>query len=78
MKTYMYKTKDQGARGYNRTIVVYRIIKNQPILLGYNDKINTAVTYGDKGEAVQLISLLCGHKHNSYEFESKNIRLFGV
>ena len=78
MKTYMYKASEGGARGYNRTITVYRIKNNVPEFLGYNDKIHTASTYGDYGEAVQVIGAICGHKHDSYKFLSDNIQLFGV
>ena len=72
MKTYLYKATDNGARGYNRCITVYRVKRNKPEYIGHNDKINTASTYGDKGEAVCLIRKLCGHKGDSYHFTSGN------
>jgi len=78
MITYIYKATDGGARGYNRTITVYRVKNNTPYWLGYNDKIDTASTYGDKGEAVTLIGELCGHKNNHYKFDSNNIQLLSV
>jgi hypothetical protein len=78
MKTYIYKATEGGARGYNRTITVYRVKNNKPEFLGYNDKIDTASTYGDKGEAVSLIGELCGHKNDHYSFDSENIQLFEV
>ena len=78
MKTYLYKATDDGARGFNRTVSVYRVINNKPEWIGANDRIHTASTYGDFGEAVQLIGELRGHKHNSYKFDSKNIQLFEV
>jgi len=75
----MYKAIDSSdAYGFNRTIAVYEIKHNKPIYLGYNDKIDTASTYGDKGEAVQLISELKGHKHDNYKFLSKNINLYSI
>ena len=79
MKTYIYKAIDSSERrGYNRTIAVYRVINNRPEYLGMNDEIQTAATYGDKGEAVQLIGKLCGHKHNNYGFISNNIKLYSI
>jgi len=78
MKTYLYKAIDRGARGYNRSIAVYRVKNNRPEYLGINDHINTASTYGDVGEAVQLIGKLCGHKNDHYKFESKNIKLIAI
>lgn len=78
MKTYIYKATEGGARGFDRTVTVYRVRRNRPEFLGYNDRINTAYTYGDKGEAVQLICKLCGHKGDSYSFSSLNISLWSV
>lgn len=78
MKTYMYTVSSSSVRGYNRTIEVYRVIKNQPKFIGSNDRINTASAVGDKGEAVKLIGKLCGHKHDNYKFDSKNINLWSV
>ena len=78
MKTYIYKAIEGGARGFNRTVSVYRVKNNVPEYLGSNDRIQTASTYGDYGEAVTLIGQICGHKNNHYKFESENIQLFGV
>ncbi len=78
MKTYIYKATEGGARGFNRTISVYRVKNNRPEYLGCNDRIDTASTYGDKGEAVQVICKLCGHKGDSYNFSSGNINLWSV
>ena len=79
MKTYIYTaTEGSTARGYNRTINVYRVKNNKPTWIGQDNKINTASTYGDKGEAVQLIGSVCGHKHNNYKFLSTNIQIFEV
>ena len=78
MKTYIYKATEGGARGFNRTITVYRMKNNKPEYLGYNDRIHTASTYGDKGEAVTLIGELCGHKNDHYGFTAANINLWSV
>ena len=78
MITYLYKSTDNGARGYNQCITVYRVKNNVPQWLGYNDKISTASSYGERGEAVTLLGELCGHKNNHYKFDSKNIQLLEV
>jgi hypothetical protein len=78
MPTYIYSVRDGGDRGYNQTVVVYRMRNNVPEYLGKNSKINTAVTYGPMGEAVRLVGKLCGHRHNNYRFDSPNIHLYQV
>ncbi len=79
MKTYIYRAIDRSAKlGYNRTIVVYRIINNKPVYVGSNAKINTVSTYGDKGEAIQIAGKVKGHKHDMYEFDSDNIQMISL
>jgi len=79
MKTYIYKATDGSQeRGFDRTVTVYRVINNKPVCIGINARINTASTYGDKGEAVQIAGKAKGHKHNHYEFDSANIRMIGL
>lgn len=79
MKTYIYKAEDKGARGYNRTITVYRMKNNQPELVGYNDKIDTAGYKGDRAVACNIISDKTGAKMaDGYNLLSKNIVIFEV
>jgi len=79
MKTYLFKATDSSTvRGYNRTIDVYRMKHNRPEWIGRDDEINTASTYGDKGEAVQLIAKIEGVKADSYNILDPNVQLFEV
>jgi hypothetical protein len=43
-------------RGYNKTIVVYRMVDNEPFLVGMDDKISTASYKGDKAVANAIIA----------------------
>ncbi len=79
MKTYLYTvTNLSTARGYNRTITVYRMLRNEPIFVCHNTKTSTVAWYGDRGEAIQLISKIEGYGHDHYSFNDKSIRLFLV
>ena len=81
MKTYIYKaTSSSDQRGYNRTITCYRVINNQPMYIGYNDKINTASYKGDYAIACQLISKVdhCKMEKDGYGLQSKHINVISV
>jgi len=79
MKTYIYKvTHSSTIRGYNRTVEVYRIKHNEPIYIGYNDRINTASYKGDRAVAGKLISDIDGHKFEGYDLVSENIQIFEI
>lgn len=55
MKTYIYKAeKGSSIKGFNRTITVYRVKKNKPIMLKYNDRICTASSKGDRAVAWRM------------------------
>ena len=81
MKTFIFKVEHSSTvRGYNRTIKVYHVKNNQPIWIGYDDKINTAGYKGDYAVACQVIADECGHKMDKrgYTLESKNIRVLEI
>ena len=81
MKTFIYKVMDgSNARGYNKTVVVYRMKRNVPDLVGYDEHVDTAAFKGYKTVAHQLISDSLGYKMNAkgYALESKDIQLFEV
>ncbi|AHK11327.1 hypothetical protein S14_218 [Shewanella sp. phage 1/4] len=81
MKTYLYTVDyDSSARGYNRTIVVYRIKNNQPLFVGSNNEINTASYKGDYAIACELISANDSHKmdNTGYRLQSKNIKILSI
>lgn len=57
MTTYIYTVKNSSPkRGYNRTINVYRLEDNQPLHIGYDDKISTSGYKGDYATACDIIS----------------------
>ena len=80
MRTYIFTVEDHStARGYNQTIRVYRMKRNVPHFVGYNDKINTASTYGEYAVARQIVRDAGLEKmKDSYHFASDNIRLIPV
>jgi len=81
MKTYFYTVKhDSDLRGYNRTITVYRVKNNQPIFVGYDEKINTAGYKGDYAIACKIVSLTDKHAMDKtgYYLDSKNIKVIGI
>jgi hypothetical protein len=54
MKTYIYQEIDSPARGFNKRIIVYRMVRNRPIHVGSGDR-HTAAWRGAHGEAVVII-----------------------
>ena len=81
MKTYFYKViQDSSARGFNREVHVYRVKNNQPIFIGYDDRINTASYKGDHAIASAIISKNDKHKMDKkgYFLLSKNIQLLSI
>jgi hypothetical protein len=56
MRTYIYNATDKSAaRGFNRTITVYRIKHNRPYFVASNNEISTASYVGDRGEAMRIV-----------------------
>jgi hypothetical protein len=81
MKTYIFKVQQSSsARGYNRTVYVYRMKNNQPIFVGYDEEINTASYKGDRAIAAKIISENDKMKMDKggYNLESKNVQLFEI
>jgi len=81
MITFIYSVKDGSvARGYNQTVTVWRLKQNKPVYIGYNDKINTAYTKGEKGEAISIITENTNHKSvkNGYDMDSTKYALYQV
>ncbi len=81
MKTFIFKVQQSsGARGYNRTVYVYRMKNNQPIFVGYDEEINTASYKGDRAIASKIISDNEGMKmdQGGYNLQSKNVQLFEI
>jgi len=81
MKTYIYTVDHSSTeRGYNRTIVVYRIKRNQPLIIGTNNRINTASYKGDYAIASAIIAKHDNHQlnHGGYFLKNKSIKLIEV
>lgn len=61
MKTYLYKVLDNSSkRGFNRTIIVYRVKHNKPYRIAFNEDIQTKAYKGDKLLAMDMISNVDG------------------
>ncbi len=78
---------ERGARGFNRTVMVYQLLgHNKPLYIGHNDKINAASTKGNYAEACKIISDKTGHRlskgggsiGHGYSMESKHINIYCV
>jgi hypothetical protein len=81
MKTYIFKVQQSSsARGYNRTVYVYRMKNNQPVFVGYDEEINTASYKGDRAIAAKIISENDKMKMDKggYNLESRNVQLFEI
>jgi hypothetical protein len=80
MDTFIYKVIDSSAkRGFNKTIVVYRMLDNEPIHLAVDEKINTGSYTGDRGCVNQLIADNCeGYEMIDSYTLNKSVRLYSV
>lgn len=55
MKSFIFTVTESPKRGCNRRITAYRIKRNLPVFLGYED-VNTASFYGNPATARQIIA----------------------
>ncbi len=81
MKTFIYiVTNSSPVRGYNRSIRVYQMVKNNPVRIGDDERINTAAYKGDYAVACQIIADNTNLKMNAtgYGLESKNVQVLDV
>ena len=80
MDTFIYKVIESSVkRGFSRTIVVYRMLDNEPIHLAVDDCIDTGGYVGDRG----CVNVLIAANFEGYEIIgsynlNKSIRLFSV
>jgi len=75
MKHYYIKTLNTSLkRGYNTTVTVYEIVKNDLCYIGESHH-NTASWKGNTGCACTILNKARGHKTNGYTLISKNITL---
>lgn len=55
--SFIYKVENHSSkRGYNRTIVVYRMVDNAPLLVALNDKISPASYKGNIAVVANIIA----------------------
>lgn len=87
MQTFIYTVRHESPkRGYNRTVVVYRIVKNKPIFIDSDIEINTASYKGDYAVACKIISDKLGYKLDGgdrycgagYKLERKDVKIIEV
>ena len=79
MKTYIYLlTEGSDARGFNRTVTVWRVKNNVPVWLASNNRIHTKGWRGDKCEAALLIAETEGYKLDKYKIVNKDVQIIGL
>lgn len=77
---YIFLVENSSAeRGFNRTVTVYKIVRNKPEYVGKDDKQNSAAWVGGYAVACKIISAEHGHKMaDSYSLKNKSINLWSV
>lgn len=77
---YIYRLDDSSTeRGFNRTVTVYKIVRNKPEYVGKDDRQNSAGWCGAYAVACKIISDEHGHKMaDSYSLKNKKINLWSV
>ena len=80
MLTFIYTTSNTSTiRGYNKTVTVYRIVKNKPVLIGIDEKIDTASYKGERACAFKLISDVLGFKMaDGYRLLRQDVELIAI
>jgi len=80
MITFIYRvTQSSDKRGYNRNVEVWRIKNNQPLFVGYDNKINTASYKGDRAIVNLIISHNLGFKmKNGHDLLRQDVQLFEI
>lgn len=77
---YIYLLENSSAvRGFNRTVTVYKMVRNKPEYVGKDERQNSAAWVGAYGVACKIISDEHGHKMaDSYSLKNKKINLWSV
>lgn len=77
---YIYLLENSSTeRGFNRTVTVYKIVRNKPEYVGRDDRQNSAGWAGAYGVACKIVSEEHGHKMaDSYSLKNKNINIWSV
>lgn len=77
---YIYLVEnDSAVRGFNRTVTVYKIVRNKPEFVGTDDRQNSAAWHGAYAVACKIISDEHGHKMaDGYSLKNKKINIWSV
>lgn len=77
---YIYRLDDSSAvRGFNRTVTVYKMVRNKPEYVGLDNRQSSAAWVGAYAVACQIISNEHGHKMaDSYSLKNKSINIWSV
>ena len=55
-----YEIDSSDELGYNHTVVVFKIVKNVPTIIGFDNKINTTTWEGSVAAAARIITQVTG------------------
>ena len=77
---YIYKLENSSAaRGFNRTVTVYKMVRNKPEYVGMDERQDSAAWRGGYSVACEIISAEHGHKMtDGYSLENKLINVWSV
>ena len=77
---YIYLVENSSSeRRFNRTVTVYKIVRNKPEYVGMDERQNSAAWTGAYAVACKIISDEHGHKMaDSYSLKNKNINIWSV
>ena len=77
---YIYRLDaSSSVRGFNRTVTVYKMVRNKPEYVGKDDRQNSAAWVGAYAVACKIISNEHGHKMaDGYSLKNKSINVWSV
>lgn len=77
---YIYREDlSSPERGFNRTVTVYKMVRNKPELVGVDDRNNSAAWVGAYAVACKIISREHGHKMaDGYSLANKSINIWSI
>ena len=77
---YVYIVVDSSTtRGFNRSVRVYRLRRDgMPVLVGRDNKLNSAAWRGAKAEAVDIVARTEGKETDGYNFIDSNNLITGL
>ena len=80
MATFFYKDMEGStARGFNRTVEVYKVTRNVPCFIGSDNRIQTAGWKGPYAIACEIIAENTSYKMDGgYALKSKSVQLYEI